>query len=418
MSSAAELVVIADDLTGSCDTGVQFAARGISTLVTIAREHLGEAAASASVLVVDTESRHVAPEEAAARVKAAALSGRRAGVQRFYKKADSTLRGNVGAEIEALMRAIGVTRLAFIPGFPATGRTTRNGELLVNGVPLAQSAFARDPHEPARDSSVCAILSRGTDLPVIVISPRDACAGRTFGASTGGIAVFDCEDDDDLERIANILSREDALLVTAGAGGFASVLADKLGLTRSIRSHGTRYSGAVLAVCGSLHPASLRQADYATRHGFVEIALPWPPPQGSEIPGSTAERIIGKVEIAAARGANVLLRARAEPGQDVRAYALSARTAGADSGVAAALARLAERCLTRAPFAGAVVFGGDTALQLMLATNSGTLRPRLEIAPGVVLSDCESIGRDFAIVTKAGGFGDEDVLVKISDFFA
>ena len=56
------LFIIADDFTGALDTGVQFAARGIPTQVTVDPE-VDFAAHDTAVLVVDTETRHLTVSE-------------------------------------------------------------------------------------------------------------------------------------------------------------------------------------------------------------------------------------------------------------------------------------------------------------------------------------------------------------------
>lgn len=63
----------------------------------------------------------------------------------MIKKIDSTLRGNIGAEIEALMKACGITGAVVAPAFPQAGRTTVAGECWVNGVRITETEFASDP---------------------------------------------------------------------------------------------------------------------------------------------------------------------------------------------------------------------------------------------------------------------------------
>src|SRR5688500_3671015 len=146
--------IIADDLTGALDTAAPFAAHGWRTCVVPWRDRdLGGAVAAAAmrheVVVVDTASRHLPAREAARRVRAvvqATRGGRRA---HYYKKIDSTLRGNVAAELSAFCAATGVARLPLAPAFPAQGRVTRGGAVWVNGQPLLASAAARDAIDPA-----------------------------------------------------------------------------------------------------------------------------------------------------------------------------------------------------------------------------------------------------------------------------
>src|SRR5438034_10566435 len=99
MSPAAQLplTIIADDLTGACDTGALFAARG-PVPVTV----WPDAALRAPVSVVDTETRALDPADAAPRASAVARSAART---RTFKKTDSTLRGPTGAGRAALRGA-------------------------------------------------------------------------------------------------------------------------------------------------------------------------------------------------------------------------------------------------------------------------------------------------------------------------
>ena len=56
--------VIADDLTGASDAGVQFRKAGLASTVLIQREAAVEALVRADVVVIDTNSRHLDPDEA------------------------------------------------------------------------------------------------------------------------------------------------------------------------------------------------------------------------------------------------------------------------------------------------------------------------------------------------------------------
>src|SRR6185436_9848445 len=99
------LLIIADDLTGASDVGVQFSRQGIPTLVYTELGPSLDAFSDYQVIVVNTESRHLDPKEAASRVSATVAKGIKVGASHFYKKTDSTLRGNIGSELESFMNA-------------------------------------------------------------------------------------------------------------------------------------------------------------------------------------------------------------------------------------------------------------------------------------------------------------------------
>ena len=110
------LLMIADDFTGALDTGVQLAAHGIPTQVVVGQADLS--ACSSTVLVVDTETRHLPAAKAAKAVEELTRSAVENGVGCIYKKTDSALRGNIGAELAALLKASGARNLPFLPAFP------------------------------------------------------------------------------------------------------------------------------------------------------------------------------------------------------------------------------------------------------------------------------------------------------------
>src|SRR5699024_5192184 len=81
----------------------------------------------AKVLVVDTETRHLPAGQAYEIVSKLTRRACAAGVSFIYKKTDSALRGNIGAELAAVLKASGRKQLPFLPAFPQMNRLTQNG---------------------------------------------------------------------------------------------------------------------------------------------------------------------------------------------------------------------------------------------------------------------------------------------------
>ena len=117
------LLIIADDFTGALDTGVQFAARGIRTQVVLDTE-IDFASQNAEVLVIDTETRHLPADKAYDIVYQLTKRCLKTDIHYIYKKTDSALRGNIGAELAALLDASGCRQLPFLPAFPQLNRIT------------------------------------------------------------------------------------------------------------------------------------------------------------------------------------------------------------------------------------------------------------------------------------------------------
>ena len=140
-TAARRLGIVADDLTGAMDSSGHFAARGLSTDVVLDPAYASES----DVVVITTSSRAEPPDVARERVRRAV---RRLAGRTIYKKIDSTLRGNIGVELMAAMQEAHCEKAIVAPAFPAVGRTTLNGVLLVDGTPVAETQFAGDPVSP------------------------------------------------------------------------------------------------------------------------------------------------------------------------------------------------------------------------------------------------------------------------------
>lgn len=218
----ASLTIVADDLTGACDTGALFAGGGAVTVdVWPCRPRAG------GVCVVDTESRGLDAQDAAARVGAVAGAGA------HFKKIDSTLRGRIGAEIDALMAATRATTALVCPALPTQGRQVVERVLTVDGVPVAETAHAQDPQfpKPASSSSVVDLLRPQLDRPLgwvplaQVREPTGALAAR-LGRLAGTVLVADAETDEDLDRLAAAAVALSPPPLLVGSAGLARGEAD------------------------------------------------------------------------------------------------------------------------------------------------------------------------------------------------
>jgi D-threonate/D-erythronate kinase len=132
MSDAAAdfpLAMLADDLTGGCDAGVQFSLRGATTRVYL---ELPQAAVGfAGVSVIVNHSRGEGPEEASCKVEQACDWIAASGAKLCFKKIDSTLKGNVGAELEAIRNKFPDRLILVSPSFPSMERILLDGWLRV-----------------------------------------------------------------------------------------------------------------------------------------------------------------------------------------------------------------------------------------------------------------------------------------------
>jgi D-threonate/D-erythronate kinase len=398
------LLVIADDLTGALDTGVQFARAGVRTKV-VTHGHLARVlqACGEPVLVVDTESRHLAADQAGSRVASCVRAARARGVDRFYKKTDSTLRGNVGAELAALVAASGGRELSFVPALPNAGRVTRSGVQLVDGVPLHESSFTRDPREPVHGTSVAAIIGSQSRIPVVTVGRGAAAVREPARRGQSFIAAYDAETDEDLAAIACRLASCEMPHLTAGCSGFAAFLPRLHDLpTGPLERAALRP--ALLVVSGSLHERSLGQLRRAELRGMPSLEL-----DAEAVAQSGGRR-------AAARTILGQLRERGMMIVRTRPY-LSSRQPEAEA-MLRNMGTLVGDIVDSAIVSTIAVFGGDTAFAVVEALGIRGLEPVREICQGTVASRALPGSHAAAVlhlVTKAGGFGPVDVVERIVD---
>ena len=153
-----ELAVIADDLTGANDTGVQFANRGLSTTVLFSDTELQSSHLSEDGIVLNSDSRALDFQKAYDIVFKLSTELNRLGVTSVFKKIDSTMRGNIGQEIDAVMDVFQFKTSFVVPAFPKSKRTTVEGKHYVNGVLLADSEMSNDPSCPVKQSYLPELL--------------------------------------------------------------------------------------------------------------------------------------------------------------------------------------------------------------------------------------------------------------------
>ena len=406
------LLIVADDFTGALDTGVQLAGCGAPTRVVTDPEFSPANAAGAEVLVIDAETRHLPPSQAGAIVEGIVRRAVEQKVPYIYKKTDSALRGNVGAELGALLAASGEKALPFLPAYPQIDRCTRGGVHYIEGRPVAKSVFGIDPFEPVRHSDIAGLIGAQSGVPVHSL-PADAPAPEGQG-----IYVYDASSLADLERAGQTLAAAGRLHISAGCAGFGAVLPRLLGLGRAQQPPKPRLDPRLLVVCGSVNPITVAQLDAAEEAGFARLRLT---PRQKLEPGywNTPEGEADRARIEALLQANprVLLDSNDAGGNGLTAdYA-----AGLGCGLEEMRVRIASSIgdlvagLLHSPAVGTLLMtGGDTLLQVMRCAGVRELEPLCELEKGVVLARCTYRGCTRHVITKSGGFGQAALLTDLA----
>jgi uncharacterized protein YgbK (DUF1537 family) len=339
------VLALADDITGALEVGAKFSGAGIRTLV-FAKP---AAASSAPVVVLDTETRHTTPEVAAAEVKRFVLQSGAVRPRLLYKKTDSTLRGNISAELQALAELFPDWRIGYAPAYPALGRTVKNGVLYVDGIAVEHTAFARDALNPIHASSIPAMLH-----------PELACT------------VFDGETDAHLREAASSILADSSIRIAAGPAGLAEMISAQIDLPRGAPPPLPAVR-TCLVMNGSLHERSAIQMQHAETPRWRILQREY---EGGADPAY----------VMAENSKYVVERIAAEDPDAVFVI-------GGDT----AFAVIAELGLPPMAPIGEVV-PGVPVTRIEAASVAGFLPARK---------------RDLLLITKAGGFGDPDVFCQV-----
>lgn len=231
--------IIADDLTGANDTALQFKLNGADTNILLNEnvndidEHIPQAWA------ISTESRNVGAECAFEKVKAAVeLFINKINPDYFYKKIDSTVRGNIAVEVMSVLEALDWDAAVIMPAFPNEGRITVGGYQLLKGSPIERTEMAADPHSPITESHLPTLLKHqlGENLENLVglIELKTVLDGagpvllRLNDLIEDGkrIIVVDSASNTDIEQIVLAVQKSEYKILPVGNAAAAKVLSN------------------------------------------------------------------------------------------------------------------------------------------------------------------------------------------------
>jgi Uncharacterized protein conserved in bacteria len=418
------LAVIADDLTGANDTAVQFAKRDISACVRIDFTVDKLSKEKAEVVVIDTDSRDLTAAAAYQAVEKACQAVKRCQVEHVYKKVDSTLRGNLGAEIEAAATVFGAELVAIAPAFPSNRRTTIGGYHFLDGMPIELTEIAHAPKTPVRESQITALLQVQTDcavgvIPLAVIR-QGASAIRQAAEACRERGqrwiVFDVAADEHFVSIIKALQTYENIL-WVGSAGLAEYLPALYSWSAVKRQPAAPAKGPVLIVAGSVSKITQKQIWEIRDREPVQL-VKMQVEKLFENHAAEIKRCCCAIRKALAADAIILLASAVEEQDVLRATRLG-QLHGLESCevseiTAAALGEVAAQLhLQRAELAGLVLTGGDTAVHVCRALQAESIEILREVAAGIPLGRLAGGSCDgLQVITKAGAFGAADSFMQ------
>ncbi|WP_254124706.1 four-carbon acid sugar kinase family protein [Neobacillus sp. 114] len=421
-----KLAVIADDLTGANDTGVQFAKQGLNTTVLFAETQLQPAHLSADVIVLNSDSRALTSEKAYKAVFNLAAQLNKLSVSKVFKKIDSTMRGNIGPEIDAVMDAYKLKTSFVVPAFPKSNRVTTNGYHYVNGVLLEETPIAQDPVCPVTESYLPKLLQEQSKREVTFISISDVQKGKSHlsekikdlsSGDSSKIIVVDATTDEELNMIVEAAKILEENFLWVGSAGIAYHLFNTGQREEVLRHQQSDGRLPVLVVAGSVNPVIDRQIQVLKDKYHVEEIVISPEEFFYEDRRKHEIERIVKVGQALLEKGDLVVTTNRERETINRVKDLQQKLglSNFDVGytIAESMGVIAGQLIDSKPVCGAVLTGGDIAGATCKVLNGEGIRVIGEVEAGIPYG--KLFGGTFdgmPVVTKAGAFGTDQALAN------
>jgi uncharacterized protein YgbK (DUF1537 family) len=412
--SPSELSLIADDLAGACDTGIEFLESLEQVTVVVDSDAHDAATVRTDGLVVwNTESRDLSPETAYTKIRQASrmafgfASGKHE-KRILVKKTDSAFRGNYGREITAVMDELEVKTCCLAPAIPEFGRVTKNGIQYLDGRPISESFYRMDPKHPVTESEVAKIAAIGNERRIGVLT-LDELRGennkkhvqRLLGSGVE-VVVADGEFQEDLNRVVGLFVSRPERMVFVGGQALGHAVARHC-LRGSVKGQWTKIpEGPILIACGTLHPKSREQINTLSRAcGLDPMVI---------LPGTEDDP--DNFKVLNEKNKSILLNNIEKIG--IGLVISPSRAAPDPSRVESSIAAIIRDIIAKTRLSGLLLTGGTTAYTVCQRIGVKQVQLRERIASGTIIGQVAEF-EGMAICCKGGSLGEPDALIRFVD---
>jgi len=384
------ILLLADDLTGALDAAAPLRRQGFSASVSLTPAGLTTSTGDwPDVLAMTTETRHDADPASTLRRIARDIPRARL----VYKKIDSTLRGQFAREIVALLEIWGFQSALVVPALPSQGRQLVQGRLVIDGV-------TQDTHLPSLIRQQTGLEVAHLRIDNVRSGPDELAGALEYALSTrASFVVVDAATDGDLDQIARAVQQLEARPLVAGSAGFAGYLPIAWDLRKpaATPAWAPAGEGPLLFVLGSAHPRTHAQVRSLREQGVEHVEF-----APELIDTGISERCVRRLQ----NGVDVVLTLLWPPDLRIDTVAPSQQHQ-----LARGLAGVVRSVLWQTNVATLVLSGGDTAYAVCKTLGVSAIVLDGEILPGLPIGHgLTADGKVVMLITKAGGFGQEDAL--------
>ncbi len=399
-----KVLVLADDLTGANDAGVSLAETGMRVEVAFSTEYQGEPQA----LILNSDSRALSAAESVKRVSELMEAFLPRFLPRWIiKKIDSTLRGNLGAELEAVMRVLNCSVAVLAPAFPAAGRTTRLGQCYVHGIPVDKTEFATDPKTPVISADIASLVAQQSQISCTFTTPQALNAALERHSDTPRVLIIDAQTNQQLDAVIDAVAASAQQVLLVGSAGLCDAMAQRLAATK----HRT-----LLAIVGSMSEIAQQQVSCIERH-----------PRVVRVDIDVASAFEGDASIDAQRIVSALSQnnhcvvttrpddaARGRIDALCHQYGIERTELG--ERICTYLAQVGQLAIEKSAPGALYLSGGDVAVAVARAMGANGFHITGRVAQCVPYGNFLGSSWQKPVMTKAGGFGTETTLLEVLNF--
>lgn len=413
--------VIADDLTGAGDAGIQYQKAGHSVYLSLRNEEL-EIPERTDVLILNSDSRFLSSEEAYRKVFNAVSECRNSGISKFYKKIDSTLRGNIKSEIDAVLEAAELKTAVIAPSAPVKNRTVLKGHCYVGNQLVHNSDAGNDVLNPVRSSYIPDLFKDGYESHTYLLGLEEIRSSRGKEKETirkiidTGVRyiICDAELDSDLELLSVLNDMKDVLLV--GSSGLAEFLTGGISDDHQCEISDAIPPGRILIVNGSRMEISRLQVDAViVNRPVCKISLY--EKNIVENPVEELNRALSLVD-RCEEGHSLLIQSTAIEDNN-KSFDINAERKTAEV-ISTFVGELVSQMLLKKTIEAVILIGGDTSSKIIKALNIEGLEYSGEVLPGIPFGRLirAANNANLFFISKSGSFGETETLMKLFDFLS
>lgn len=392
-----KFLMIADDFTGAGDAGVQMSKNGIEARIAFNTDGIDPEQS----YVIDSESRNIPAEEAYQKVKKIYQDMEQYHFDHYYKKIDSTIRGNIKAELMAAREVLKPDLTVFNPGNPDSNRTVVDGILMMNGVRICETEIMRDPLCLVQEDNLKTLLETEMEESVQYFTLAQI-RSRKFSLNGSKLLTFDVLENDDMDAVVRYILGLNKKVLWVGSAGMANALFSALC---------PKYP--VLSFVGSISDTSRNQVRKAKDQGaqIIEMNV------AELLKGSSLDKIADEAVEGLAIGNDVIIVSAKEHEDYLDAVDMGKKLGMKRGDVARytqdKIGELSTLILKRAKVCGIFLTGGDTAISFMEKNHAHGAKLVEEVLPIIAL--LETVDGDYpgmSLIVKGGSIGDENALAE------